>query len=219
MPIVGGVETARKIREACGKSAKHPCLIALTGNSTDEDRERLLSEGFDFVLAKPFRWSALNDLLGFSTSKKATTAAPSLPRQTQTPPAATLPEGLLERVGGDEKLLRQMIRTFLKDTPKRISSLQQQIRHKNSHEVASLAHAIHGSAAIFGAPEAGVLARQLQNLGRDSDFPRAAQVYVLLKEEIAKLEQNLRGYLRRERSFVLRTLRKARRVAPKRSRQ
>jgi signal transduction histidine kinase/CheY-like chemotaxis protein len=217
MPIVGGVETARKIHEAAANLPRRPFLIALTGNGTDEDRERLLSEGFDFVLAKPFRLSALNGLLGLPANTDPP-AAPFLSHPTQPLAAATLPVGLLERVGGDEKLLRQMIRTFLKDTPKRVSALQQQIRRKNSHQVASLAHAIHGSAAIFGSPEAGTLARQLQNLGRDSDFLRATQVYVLLKEEIAKLEQNLRVYLRRERSSGSSTSLKSRQVAPKRSR-
>jgi two-component system sensor histidine kinase/response regulator len=218
MPVLGGVEAAREIRQACANSAKRPYLIALTGNSTDEDRERLLAAGFGFVLAKPFRLSALDELLGFPVTRNSAAVAPSLPQKTQLRSTAALPAGLLERVGGDEKLLGQMIRTFLKDTPKRVTALQQQIRRKNAHQVASLAHAVQGSAAIFGAPEARAFARQLQNLGRDGDFPRAAQVYVLLKEEIAKLEQNLRGYLRHKRSSGSRTARKSRRVAPKRSR-
>jgi len=217
MPIVGGVEAVHKIHRASANSSKRPYLIALTGNNTDEDRERLLSEGFDFVLAKPFRLSALNDL--FHLTAKAAPSPPPSRLQSQAPPSAALPAGLLERVGGDEKLLHQMIRTFLNDMPKRISSLHQQIRRKNSHQIASLAHAIHGSAAIFGAPEASAFARQLQNLGRDCDFQRSAQVFQLLKEEIAKLEQNLRGYVRHDRSSGSRTPRKPRRVAPKRSRK
>jgi signal transduction histidine kinase/CheY-like chemotaxis protein len=218
MPIVGGVETAHKIRRASANLPRRPYLIALTGSNTDEDRERLLSEGFDSVLPKPFRLSALNDLFHSTANENLPTAPPARTQTQPSPGAATLSAGLLERVGGDEKLLRQMIRTFLKDTPKRISSLSQQIRRKNSHQVVSLAHAIHGSAAIFGALEAGTLARQLQNLGRDADFHHAAQVHELLKEEIAKLEQNLRGYVRHDRSSGSRTPRKPRRVAPKRSR-
>jgi signal transduction histidine kinase/CheY-like chemotaxis protein len=217
MPIVGGVEAAHKIHRASANSQKPPYLIALTGNNTDEDRERLLSEGFDFVLAKPFRLSALNDL--FHLSAKEPSPPPPSALHSQASANTVLPTGLLERVGGDEKLLHQMIRTFLRDTPKRIASLRQQIRRKNSHQVASLAHAIHGSAAIFGAPEAGTLARQLQALGRDADFQRSAQVFELLKEEIAKLEQNLRGYVRHDWSSGSRTARKSRRVAPKRSRK
>ena len=214
MPMVGGVEAAHKIRRESVNATKRSYLVALTGNNTDEDHQRLRSEGFDFVLGKPFRLSALNDLFRRST-----------PSDRLSPPSAGAPEdseqfagfpGLLERVGGDKKLLQQMIRTFLKDTPKRMSSLQRQIRRKNSQEVAALAHAILGSSAIFGASEATKLAKQIQALGREAAFSQARQVYELLKEEIADLERNLRGYVGHNRlSFDSGTPRKAKRVAPK----
>jgi signal transduction histidine kinase/HPt (histidine-containing phosphotransfer) domain-containing protein len=216
MPVVGGVEAAHKIRRDAEKSAKRPYLIALTGNNTDEDHERLRSEGFDFVLGKPFRLSALNDLFQRSTPASPTDLPSSqLPKDVAR--SAGFP-GLLERVGGDKKLLQQMIRTFLKDTPKRMSSLQRQIRRKNSPDVAALSHAILGSSAIFGASEAAKFAKQIQTLGRDANFSQAEKVYELLKEEIANLERNLRGYVGRNRSSDSGTPRKARRVAPKGSR-
>jgi signal transduction histidine kinase/HPt (histidine-containing phosphotransfer) domain-containing protein len=216
MPIVDGVEVAHKIRRDSVNATKRPYLIALTGNNTDEDHQRLRSEGFDFVLGKPFRLSALNDLFQRSTPS----GHPNLPSapSKDAEHSAGLP-ALLERVGGDEKLLRQMIRTFLKDTPKRMSSLQRQIRRKNSPEVAALAHAILGSSAIFGASEASKLAKQIQALGREAAFSKAQQVYELLKEEIANLERNLRGYVGHNRlSSDSGTRRKPGRVAPKGSR-
>jgi signal transduction histidine kinase/HPt (histidine-containing phosphotransfer) domain-containing protein len=216
MPIVGGVEAAHKIRRDSRNDSKRPYLIALTGNNTDEDYQRLRSEGFDFVLGKPFRLSALNDLFQRSTSPGQLNLSSS-----QTPKDAEHSAGLpalLERVGGDEKLLRQMIRTFLKDTPKRLASLQQQIRRKNAQEVTALAHAILGSSAIFGASEASKFAKQIQALGCDAAFAQAEQVYELLKEEIANLERNLRGYVGHDRPSGSETPRKARRVAPKGSR-
>jgi signal transduction histidine kinase/HPt (histidine-containing phosphotransfer) domain-containing protein len=216
MPIVGGVEVARKIHHDSGEDSKRPYLVALTGNNTDEDHQRLRSEGFDFVLGKPFRLSALNDLFQRSTVPSQPNE-PSAQIQKDTKHFAGLP-ALLERVGGDEKLLHQMIRTFLKDTPKRMAALQQQIRRKNSPEVTALAHAILGSSAIFGASEASKFAKQIQALGRDAAFSQARQVYELLKEEIANLERNLRGYVGHNRPSGSGTPRKARRVAPKRSR-
>jgi signal transduction histidine kinase/HPt (histidine-containing phosphotransfer) domain-containing protein len=217
MPIVGGVEAAHKIRRESVDATKRPYLIALTGNNTDEDHQRLRSEGFDFVLGKPFRLSALTDLFQRSTPSGQPNL-PAAPATRNTEHPGGFP-AMLERVGGDAKLLRQMIRTFLKDTRKRMSSLQRQIRRKNSPEVAALAHAILGSSAIFGASEASKLAKQIQALGREAAFSQAEKVYELLKEEIANLERNLRGYVGHNRlSSDSGTARKARRVAPKGSR-
>jgi signal transduction histidine kinase/DNA-binding NarL/FixJ family response regulator len=217
MPIVGGVEAAHKIRRDSANVSKRPCLIALTGNNTDEDHQRLRSEGFDFVLGKPFRLSALNDLFQRSApSNQANLPSAQTPKDTERSAGLA---AILERVGGDQKLLRQMIRTFLKDTPRRMSSLQRHIRRENSPEVAALAHAILGSSAIFGASEASKLARQIQVLGREAAFSQAEQVFEVLKEEIANLERNLRGYVGPKRlSSDSGTRRKPRRVAPKGSR-
>ena len=103
-------------------------------------------------------------------------------------------DDLLGRIGGDKKLLHQMIRTFLRDTPKRIASLQRALQRKDAAEIASLAHALKGSVGIFLAQHAHDRAQELEELGRSSELSGAEPVFAGLKEEIAKLEENLRGY-------------------------
>jgi signal transduction histidine kinase/DNA-binding NarL/FixJ family response regulator len=186
MPGMTGDEVARAIRKTEGGKKERVFLVASTGNTTSEDVRRLKQAGFDDVLGKPFRLEDLNLIL--SAAPAATdTSMPSVL------PGAIFTE-LVARVGGDEKLLKRMIHTFRRDTPKRLVGIAEAIRRKNPEALASLAHALKGSVSIFGAESARKHSQELQDLGRGKELSRAAEVLALLKEEIAKLQANLRGY-------------------------
>jgi signal transduction histidine kinase/DNA-binding NarL/FixJ family response regulator len=186
MPGMTGDEVARAIRKTEGGKKERVFLVASTGNTTSEDVRRLKQAGFDDVLGKPFRLEDLNLIL--SAAPAATdTSMPSVL------PGAIFTE-LVARVGGDEKLLKRMIHTFRRDTPKRLAGIAEAIRRKNPEALASLAHALKGSVSIFGAESARKHSQELQDLGRGKELSRAAEVLALLKEEIAKLQANLRGY-------------------------
>ena len=186
MPGMTGDEVALAIRKAEQGKKKRVFLVASTGNTTSEDARRLKQAGFDEILGKPFRLEDLNLILSASPAAKT-------PSISTAAPGATFPE-LVIRVGGDEKLLKRMIQTFLRDTPKRIAGIAAAIRRNNPEALASLAHALKGSVSIFGAEAASKHAQELQDLGRSSEFSKASEALLLLKEEIAKLRVNLRGY-------------------------
>jgi len=190
MPGMTGDEVARAIRTAEHGKKTRAFLVASTGNATSEDVRRLKSAGFDNVLGKPFRLEDLNLVLSSS---------PAAQRVSKVSPVPTARPGinfaeLTSRVGGDEKLLKRMIRMFLKDTPKRLAGIAAAIRRKDSETLASLAHALKGSVSIFGAEAARKRSQDLQELGRNSEFSAASQALASLKEEIANLQANLRGY-------------------------
>jgi signal transduction histidine kinase/HPt (histidine-containing phosphotransfer) domain-containing protein/AmiR/NasT family two-component response regulator len=190
MPAMGGVQAAHTIRENEARAGSHAFLIALTGNNSEEDKARLRREGFDAVLGKPFRLEGLTEILDSASSTLPLTSAP------KKSPAA-IPAGiddLLGRIGGDKKLLNKMIQTFLRDTPKRIAALQKALQRKDADEIASLAHALKGSVSIFLAQHARDRAQELEDIGRKCELGGATTIYAALKEEIAKLEENLRGY-------------------------
>jgi CheY-like chemotaxis protein len=175
MPAKGGVEVLHAVRNR--GHGKRQIVIAVTGNNTEDDRMRLLREGFDSVIGKPFRLDRLD-----VTLRQVLDSRNSPPRD------------LLSSVGGDEKLLQRMIRTFLRDAPKRLAQIGTAIRLKRPENLAFSAHALKGSVAIFGAPLAHQYCQQLEQLGRGKDLSGAGRIFLLLKEEIAKLEANLRGY-------------------------
>jgi signal transduction histidine kinase/CheY-like chemotaxis protein len=190
MPGMRGDEVARAIRKDEQGKKTRVFLVASTGNTTSEDARRLKLAGFDDVLGKPFRLEDLNLILSSSPAAMSASEAPSMYSAARD---ATLKE-LVARVGGDEKLLKRMIHTFLRDTPKRVAGIASAIRRKDHETLASLAHALKGSVSIFGAEAAHKHSQELQELGRSAELSRASEVLSSLKEDIAKLQANLRGY-------------------------
>src|SRR5262249_22352082 len=130
MPQMSGAETVRRIREQEKATGGHQVVIAVSGNTTEEDHQRLRAAGMDECLSKPLRASEL--------SRKLRTAVQSPSRQAKEIRPA--PDGstttarntdLLERVGGDANLLAKMIRTFRTDSPKKLADMKRAIRRKN----------------------------------------------------------------------------------------
>jgi CheY-like chemotaxis protein len=189
MPVMTGVQALRAIRQR--RMAFGPVvLIAMTGYNTEPDLARLLREGFDSVIGKPFALKSLSaqiqKLVGGSIPMDF---PPTLPIAPQEPW-----KGLLDRLAGDERLARKLIAIFLQDTPKRMAGIQEAIRLRDARRLVSLVHALKGAVAIFGAVKARDHAQRLQELGRAEDFRELCGAYQQLKEEIAELEENLRGY-------------------------
>jgi CheY-like chemotaxis protein len=185
MPGLTGVEVVGAIRK--NPVSPVPIVIALTGNSSPQDRDRLLAAGFDSVLGKPFHLETLTALLS-DPSRIPPDASTIVPPQ---------PGGLddvLKRIGGDRKLLRQMIATFLRDTPRRLAEIRAALKKKDGIGLASSAHALKGSVSIFGPSPAHQHAEALQAAARAADLRQAARLYPPLQEEIAKLLEKLRGY-------------------------
>ena len=155
----------------------------------------MLAAGFDAVLGKPFSMANLKAVL----SRQAT--SPQLAKLSSKPAPKDEPASyLLDAVGGDSKLASQMIRAFLRDTPKRLAGIRESLKRKDSEAVASLAHSIKSSVGFFGADTARHHAQQLQDLAHRADFQGAERILSLLEEEIAKLLANLRGYANKRSS-------------------
>ncbi|HSH00987.1 MAG TPA: response regulator [Anaerolineae bacterium] len=62
MPNVDGLEATRHIRAQVTNERKL-CIIALTANATDEDRQRCLAAGMDNFISKPFKVNDLVEIL------------------------------------------------------------------------------------------------------------------------------------------------------------
>jgi len=62
MPGLNGFETVARLRQQRG--SQHVILVAVTGWTRDEDKQRAYECGFDLHVAKPMSLETLKDLLG-----------------------------------------------------------------------------------------------------------------------------------------------------------
>lgn len=65
MPGLDGMQTTHFIR---GLDIRQPCIIALTANAYESDRQRCLAAGMDDFMAKPFRLDALGEKLALMSA-------------------------------------------------------------------------------------------------------------------------------------------------------
>ncbi len=189
MPGMSGVEVAKRIRGREAPVGKRQIIVALTGNTTKEDRARLLAAGFDACLGKPFRAEEFHQVA--ASFSPGTFAAPDTSKR---PASAAADSSLLARLGGDAKLLRSIVHTFVSDYPAKLRKIKQTIARKDAPGLASAAHAMKGAVAIFGAEDAVESAVELQQMGRQGNLANAPASFRKLDEALARLNVKLREY-------------------------
>jgi two-component system, sensor histidine kinase and response regulator len=93
----------------------------------------------------------------------------------------------LERLGGDEDLLRELCQIFVDESPKLLQKLRQGIADADADAVMRAAHGLKGELGYLGAPEATDAARELEDMGSQKNLSRAAEVFPVLDREFAAL--------------------------------
>jgi hypothetical protein len=189
MPGMSGVEVAKRIRAREAPGGKRQIIFALTGNATNEDRARLLAAGFDACLGKPFRAEEFHQAAARFSLGTFTAAEKS-----KHPASPAADSSLLARVGGDAKLLRAIVHTFVSDYPAKLRNIKRAIARKDAPGLASAAHAMKGAVAIFGAEDAVESAVELQQMGRQGNLANAPASFGKLDEALARLNAKLREY-------------------------
>jgi len=94
---------------------------------------------------------------------------------------------LLERLGGDEAPLRDVLEIFLAETPKKIAALQNAIAQEDTQTIEKTAHSIKGEVGYLGVLNLSQIARDLEEAGKKKDPHLAAVLFKTLKPELTAL--------------------------------
>jgi CheY-like chemotaxis protein len=191
MPRMNGLEATRAIRQKEPSAGKHQRIVGMTGNPTEENEERYLEAGMDAILPKPICMERLFQAIESAGSMPGEVAS-AQPGSAQ-PVAASEAVALHLRrtTGGNEKLVRSLVKTFLSDAPKKISTIRHAIANRDAERLASAAHSLKGSLDIFDAEEAATIARNLEAMGRARNLNGAKDKIHTLEEELATLKRHL----------------------------
>jgi two-component system, sensor histidine kinase and response regulator len=181
MPEMDGLAATEAIRQREKNSGAHLAIFAMTAHAMKGDRERCLQAGMDGYITKPIRFSDIEKTLSsFSSAESASVPSPS----------GKVPWGkaeALERLGGDENLLREVCRIFLDESPNLLRKLREAIADTDAEAVMRAAHSLKGELGYLGAPEAAQAARELEDMGHEKNLSRAPQLFTLLEQELAGL--------------------------------
>ncbi len=206
MPRMDGLDATRAIRQKEKSTGKHQLVVALTGNVTEEDKQQRVEAGMDGFVPKPFEMHALFDTIEFLAAGTQVIPASPMPppplaakqrspeqaTQAQSPvPIEDVGAHLLRTTGGNEKLVKSLTKSFLADAPKRLAAIRAALTAKNAAKLDTAAHALKGSAAIFGAQSAVTAAKNLEAMGRSHNLSGADAQFRALEAAMQQLQIEL----------------------------
>ena len=186
MPEMDGLTATAAIRESEKDSGTHLPIFAMTAHAMKGDRERGLEAGMDGYITKPVHLSDIEQTLAGLTEAPVRRAKPAAEGASWNRVEA------LDRIGGDEELLRDLCHIFLEESPKLMRKLRQAAAAGDSDGLMQAAHSLKGEAGYLSADRTSHAARQLEEMGHDKDLSRANDTLAKLEREMASLHLDLK---------------------------
>jgi CheY-like chemotaxis protein len=145
MPGMDGYEVARVLR----KERKDPIpIIALTADTSEEERKKCMELGMDDFLSKPFEPSLLYNKITKLVGVERSFSNDHHPAEEETGGALNL-RYLSEITQGDAEQQRQLAEVFRVNTPRMLQELQHYFSEGRYEEMRKLAHKIRSGASVM----------------------------------------------------------------------
>ena len=211
MPEMDGLTATRKIRESELQTGSHIPIVAMTAHAMKGDKERCLQAGMDAYITKPVSSVGVEETIAgiFIVENKAEQKAENKAEQAaehkihvllpvpepRRSSSAWDPTKALEKVDGDEPLLRELIQIFLDEIPQQMANLQVAIEVSDFDKVERAAHRLNGELRCLGLTDAAENARELERLGEERAIQPAAKVFAMFSEQLSAISAAMRDTL------------------------
>ena len=192
MPEMDGIEATKIIRQREIQTGSRTRVVAMTAHAMIGDRERFLESGFDGYIAKPIHSAELMNVIRGVAGPVST--EPATPKEEFTDQSIFDLDDVLNRVGHDLGLLREMIEIFLEELPHRLSEIKAAIDAADAGALEASAHSLKGSIGYFSAPAAFAASRRLVEMARLSELSGACSEYARLETETRVLAEVLERF-------------------------
>ena len=201
MPEMDGLEAARRIRDPkTGVQDRHVPIIAMTAHAMKGDQDKCLAAGMDDYIAKPVQFDELVSVLRRWLERAKAPPAKEIKDSAPSSPEPDVFDRLacLNRLGGDEALMRRIIQVFLGDAERQIDNLTKALAVADSSLVGRLAHKLNGASGSIGATALRELASKLGIAGQEQAIERFAELAAPLERAFAALKRVLERELTNE---------------------
>ena len=191
MPVMGGFEATRLIRELEAGSGRRTPIIAVTARAMKGDREACLEAGMDGFVPKPIKAAelleTLESLAWGSPGELNAAVANGSPVET-----LILDEGaLLDLVSGNRELASELAGLFLADLEPRVTEIVAAVAALDADRLRAGAHALRGSAGTLRAENVSAAAGVLETMAQSRDLDGMQSALDLLNLAVASLRPRL----------------------------
>src|SRR6476620_9715739 len=198
MPEMDGLEASRAI---CARwaASERPRIIAMTAEAMQGDRDKCLAAGMDDYIVKPVTL----DRLAAALAKCRPLAAATAPEAAATPVAVpALDRDVLDQLRedlGGTAAVREVIRSFLNETPSVLSALRDAAARADVPSIRRAAHMIKGTSSILGARELSEQCAEIEHVGQTGCIADAGARVVAVEASYRTIEAALKAEIERLR--------------------
>ena len=149
----------------------------MTAHAMNTDREKCLAAGMDDYVSKPIDFAVFEAVLDRWTCGRAEPREPTAVLAPSQPPSMASgfdSEDLTERMMGNQRVARRVVRSFLNDFPLQLAALSDAVDRADAEGARNAAHSIKGAASNASANRVSQLAAQLEYLSSDGDLSGVA---------------------------------------------
>ncbi|MEE9276689.1 MAG: response regulator [bacterium] len=213
MPVMDGIEAARAIRGRERGGGRRIPLIAMTGHTREEERERCRAAGMDDFLSKPITAEDMGALLsrwlaprppgeeeGDGEEGRRAAQPPSEAEGKQrregeeTEPGVHLPTllklGRLQEEDEDD-VVKEMAEIFLREAPRHLSAIRESMGRADAASMEVAAHTLKGSSTILGARRMAALSGGLEEMAAAGEVLGAGPRLAQLEAEFRRVRREL----------------------------
>ena len=194
MPEMDGLEATRVIRSREREVGRRVCIIAMTAHAMREDRERCLGAGMDDYVSKPIQPRDIDDAIQRHRERGASMEKNGV---SPIPPSTGEPvfnrKELLDRLDGNEELIREIVEVFLKDIPLQMGKLKAALQNGEKAVIQLQAHTIKGAAANINAELMRQAAWEVEKAAKEENWEKVPSLVQTLEKRFEELQSHFRG--------------------------
>lgn len=182
MPGINGIELLHSLKEKY--KDKNIRFIALTAQALPDEQERILAEGFDAILRKPFLEADFISMLqsGHATNDNNNTEKFDF-------------SALQKMIGDDPVVFRNVLTSFIHETEQDLDTLNQSITLQDFAATSEPLHRLAGRCGQMGFKDISRLLRQTEIAIRSGKMEGAPATLQTLTERLQTLVQAMHGKL------------------------
>ena len=203
MPEMDGLEASRAI---CARwaASERPRIIAMTAEAMQGDRDKCLAAGMDDYIVKPVTLDRLAAALAKCRPLAAATApeAAATPVENEIAAVTALDRDVLDQLRedlGGTAALREVIRSFLDQTPSVLSALRDAAARADVPSIRRAAHMIKGTSSILGARELSEQCAEIERVGQTGCIADAGSRVIAVEASYRTIEAALKAEIERLR--------------------
>jgi CheY-like chemotaxis protein len=197
MPEVDGYQATEQIRQLQAAEGQRVPIIALTAHASPADRRRCLAAGMDEYMSKPIRAKSLFALIEKLTGHPSKLDGSMDPNSEK--PKHIDWEHAFDTVGGDRKLLEELIGVFLKDQAQILADIESAVMRCDEKNLRLSAHTMKSALTHLGGRVPASIAAELEQLSKNEGLTGAAELLSKLRQNLSLVNEEMQQFIQRSK--------------------